>query len=41
MDAGKFLLELVNTYEEEVYMHRGIVEWISGKLTFYLFVAAH
>ena len=41
MDAGKSFLELVNTFEKEVYMHGNIVEWISGELTFYLFAAAY
>ena len=41
MDAGESFLELVNTFEKEVYMHGNIVEWISGELTFYLFAAAH
>ena len=41
MDAGKSFLELVNTYDEEVYMHGNIVEWISGELTFCLFASAH
>ena len=41
MDAGKSLLELINTFEMEVYVHGDIVEWISGELTFCLFEAAH
>ena len=41
MDASKSFLELVNTYEEEVYTNGTIIEWISGELTFCLFVAAH
>ena len=41
MDAGTSFLELVNTYEEEVYTSGTIIEWISGELTFSLFVAAH
>ena len=40
MDAGKSLLELINTFEMEVYVHGDIVEWISGELTFCLFEAA-
>ena len=34
MDAGESLLELVNTFEKEVYMHGDIVEWVSGEPTF-------
>ena len=34
MDAGTSFLELVNTYEEEVYTSGTIIEWISGELTF-------
>ena len=41
MDAGKSFLELVNTYEEEVYTTGNTIEWISGELTFCLFAAAH
>ena len=41
MDAGKSFLELVNTFEEGVYMHGDVVEWISGEPTFYLFATAH
>ena len=41
MDAGKSFLELVDTYEKEVYTSGTIVEWISGELTFCLFAAAH
>ena len=41
MDAGKSFLELVNTYEEEVYTSGTIIEWILGQLTFRLFAAAH
>ena len=41
MDAGKSFLELVNTYEEEVYTHGTVIEWISGELTFCLFAVAH
>ena len=41
MDAGKSFLELVNTYENEVYTTGATIEWISGELTFCLFVAAH
>ena len=40
-DAGKSFLELVNTYEEEVYTSGTIIEWISGEFTFCLFAAAH
>ena len=32
-DAGESLLKLVNTFEKEVYMHRDVVEWISGELS--------
>ena len=41
MDAGTSFLELVNTYEVEVYTSGTIIEWILGELTFCLFVAAH
>ena len=41
MNAGKLFLELVNTYEVEVYTSGTIIEWILGELTFCLFVAAH
>ena len=41
MDAGKSFLELVNVYEEEVYTSGTIIKWISSKLAFGLFVAAH
>ena len=41
MDAGKSFLELVNTYEEEVYANGKIIEWILGELVYCLFAAAH
>ena len=41
MDAGKSFLEVVNTYEEEVYTSGTIIEWISGELTFCPFAAVH
>ena len=41
MDASKSFLELVNTYEVEVYTSETIIEWISSKLTSCLFAAAH
>ena len=41
MDAGTSFLKLVNTYEEGVYTSGTIIKWISGELTFCLFVAAH
>ena len=41
MDAGKSFLELVNTYEEEVYASGTMIEWILGELTCCLFAAAH
>ena len=34
MDAGKSLLELINTFGEEVYMHGDIVEWVSSEPAF-------
>ena len=41
MDASKFFLELVNTYEVEEYTSGTIIKWISSKLTSCLFAAAH
>lgn len=34
MNAGKSLLELINTFGKEVYMYRAIVDWVSGEPTF-------
>jgi hypothetical protein len=33
-DAGKSFFELVNTFDEEVYMSGPITEWISSEFTF-------
>ena len=33
-DAREYFLELVDTFNEEVYMSGPITEWISGEFTF-------
>ena len=33
--AGESLLELVNTFDKEVYMNAAVVDWVSGEFTLY------
>ena len=40
-DAEKSLLEMVNTFGEEVYSSKSITKWVSGESIPYLFVWFH
>ena len=37
-DAGESLLQLVNTFDEEVYMNGSITKWISGEFMHHRFI---
>lgn len=33
-DAGEFLLEMVNTLDEEIYSSKPITKWVSGEIRY-------
>ena len=37
-DAGEYLFEIVNTFNEDVYTSKPITKWVSGQLMLHLFV---